>query len=1123
MEIFYAYGLALAAAAVFSLSACGEDKPAETTPGTSDTGDNGTTPDGGGTVTQKYTVTYHTTHGTAPAAVADVTALPATLPTLTDDEYDFVGWAATENGTEIVTAGATITKNTDLYAVWLSKARFTVTYHTAHGEAPEALANVKALPETLPTLTDEEFNFVGWAATENGTEAVTAGTAITANADLYAIWTEKTAYEKVATSQYTEVAYDFTDSSLAFGDYSSYSCTDKGIFSMSEQTESLKVEVADGKLSITDSDTAKSTEGMIAFGPQFEGVVEGTMKYTPGNSDNSLNGGWSMVQFRGYTSFVKEPSVLFALRTNNDKKIQVVFTSECTKDTNDKTVYVFHGTEFTYEANKEYQIDWKYDFTSKKLTIKINGTVVVENLDVPAGDQPVFLTGVSFVTAGSDVKRSAKVDEFAIKTTNRGTLEETKAYFTGLLDALAATYDVTNNYKFSAELIPNTLTDEKADIAALDSKEDIINSFLSTDLTSILNDTQLKNLYVKILSDAKAGLANYYVYNKTAFDALFDGKIAAINNATTLAAFNTAVEDSDYTTELEAIKSDATVRGEKLLAYTTYFQTISNSIIALQLDINAYANAVSEINAVSAKYISTDETATTTLSYCAITDIDTILDAAKGELDAVYSKYSLSIEDLTAEYNADLGTKKAAAKEKFDSNTFDGYVDDVTDLVATDYETKEALEEAYEAKLERLEFLDAWYDSVISAIDEYRQYAYVKRGTVLDQNAVHFGTLVNSLNNYFKTCLTDLLAIDFNADDYDDQLAEFVADVKEEVDNIIAAYRAETEVVVTFYKLPNDEAPECVSIVKGETVSAPETDPTLDGYAFKGWYTNSSYNTPFDFTANISANTSVYACWYDLYSTTQNVNINTSFKDLKFNDDTVANFKNGVKTIIAKDSNNEDFVYTVSSDASNGVSIDSSNGFKFKNTGAYISFELSGTATIVITLKIGSDGRGIIIKNGTTKYCSIYSGGTDNTDATFTYGTDTNGIDIQKKKNDTRKITLVNVPAGTYYISTYASQDTYIKSININEEATVTKVIGSIDATVTAGTDSINISDVKLYDNATTPNVIATLTTGQYTVEVRDSNNEVVTDYSSGLAAGQYRVRIIYPDFTRCVKTVVIE
>ena len=145
-------GLALAAAAVFSLASCGDDtKPADNG-GSQVTPEQGGDNQGGGEAqTQKYSVTYHTTRGTAPATVADVTALPATLPTLTDDEYNFLGWSKTENGTTLVTAGSAISANTDLYAVWQEKEKFTVTYHTDHGTAPDNLANVRALPETLPT------------------------------------------------------------------------------------------------------------------------------------------------------------------------------------------------------------------------------------------------------------------------------------------------------------------------------------------------------------------------------------------------------------------------------------------------------------------------------------------------------------------------------------------------------------------------------------------------------------------------------------------------------------------------------------------------------------------------------------------------------------------------------------------------------------------------------------------------------------------------------------------------------------------------------------------------------------------------------------------------------------
>ena len=344
-----------------------------------------------------------------------------------------------------------------------------------------------------------------------------------------------------------------------------------------------------------------------------------------------------------------------------------------------------------------------------------------------------------------------------------------------------------------------------------------------------------------------------------------------------------------------------------------------------------------------------------------------------------------------------------------------------------------------------------------------------------------------------------------------------MVNAKAAIDTKIAEIKAATEWTVTFMNGSNKLSD--VPVLKNGTITRPTTDPTMDGYVFKNWYSTDTLTTTFDFSTSITANTTLYAGWYDIYSTNQNVTINTTFKDLKFNDNTVVNFKDGVKTIVSKDNNNADYIYTVNSDATNGVSIDDTNGFKFKNVNAYISFVVSGTATIEITLKIGSDGRGIIIKNGSTKYCSIYSGGSDNTDATFTYGTDTNGIDIQKKKSDTRKITLVNVPAGTYYISTYASQDTYIKSINITESATVSKTISSITATVLEDDGMITIDDIKLID--TSDNEIA-INNG-VDVEVRDSGNNVVDDLTQPLPADTYTVTIKYGTYTVYTKSVTIK
>ena len=349
-------GLAIALAAVFSLSACGDDKSDDITPSTSDqvnTGGN----NGGGTVTQKYSVTYHTAHGTAPASVANVTALPATMPTLTDDEYDFLGWSATENGTELVTAGATISKNTDLYAVWLAKARFTVTYHTAHGTAPASVANVKALPATLPTLTDEDYSFGGWAATENGTEPVTAGTAITANADLYAIWTEKTAYEKIVASTNKVLSYDFNAAttidkvtSLEF---------DSTTGTPSIKINSYSIKVKDGVLTFGDT----NGNALVDFGTKLESSALYSIYYEM-NVRYVKSSDGAIAELNGTTDGTY--TNVFELRNNNGK---LAYNAEGKGNTN---------TDITIALNPLLKVLIELDTADAKLVVTVNGIKIYD-------------------------------------------------------------------------------------------------------------------------------------------------------------------------------------------------------------------------------------------------------------------------------------------------------------------------------------------------------------------------------------------------------------------------------------------------------------------------------------------------------------------------------------------------------------------------------------------------------------------------------------------------------------------------------------------------------------------------------------------------------------------------
>lgn len=83
--------------------------------------------------------------------------------------------------------------------------------------------------------------------------------------------------------------------------------------------------------------------------------------------------------------------------------------------------------------------------------------------------------------------------------------------------------------------------------------------------------------------------------------------------------------------------------------------------------------------------------------------------------------------------------------------------------------------------------------------------------------------------------------------------------------NIVAgsqyALTAAGKVVYTIkFDAAGGSAVDDIKVIVGETATAP-TDPTKDGYIFKGWYTDDTYETEFDFNASVTANATAYAKW----------------------------------------------------------------------------------------------------------------------------------------------------------------------------------------------------------------------------------------------------------------------
>ncbi len=71
---------------------------------------------------------------------------------------------------------------------------------------------------------------------------------------------------------------------------------------------------------------------------------------------------------------------------------------------------------------------------------------------------------------------------------------------------------------------------------------------------------------------------------------------------------------------------------------------------------------------------------------------------------------------------------------------------------------------------------------------------------------------------------------------------------------------ATTEKVTVTFNTNGGSSVDPVEVDEGSTVAEP-TAPTLDGYTFDGWYTDSALTTAFDFSTDITADITLYAKW----------------------------------------------------------------------------------------------------------------------------------------------------------------------------------------------------------------------------------------------------------------------
>ena len=587
-------------------------------------------------VVTKYSVTYNINgHGTAQDALSEVTALPETLPTLTADGYTFEGWYLDEALTTVATAGQAITANTTLYAKWTAVVtKCSVTYNiNGHGTAQDALSDVTALPETLPTLTDADYNFGGWYLDEALTTVATAGQAITANTTLYAKWTIKTAYQKLTEDENNIYHNDFetagtltditNDGSIWERDNGVYYFfNDKSSTSTADQN---KVEIVDGILKMTDLSDNGSQAIIVMY--CVEGVVKGTIDLNLQVAATS----WTYLQFYGATEGGSVDEFL-GLRTDDTTKIKYRVNKSATLTSPTEDV--------AFDLNQS--VYFEFNLETGKATITVNGKTIVSNLDTGIKQ----FAGFKLVSADKG-NRYVNADNLSVVNVKL-TLDEYKTKKSNYVDTFIAYLDLDNNYttyKTEIEAAASTAKTSISQAETTDAVDQAIKDFITAidypsdeeiarfkavaktidDVIDKLPDTTASNAEILAAEDeiiaarqtyefASENVKMYVSEDKVAALVAIEEKLAEVKNSATpadevIGAANSMIDQlnalkvTDYTTNYTtnatainelfntAINSLSTIKGqtditeENKADYISQINEVKNTLVARLLEV----------------------------------------------------------------------------------------------------------------------------------------------------------------------------------------------------------------------------------------------------------------------------------------------------------------------------------------------------------------------------------------------------------------------------------------------------------------------------------------------------------------------------------------------------------
>ncbi|MDE6584470.1 MAG: InlB B-repeat-containing protein, partial [Anaeroplasmataceae bacterium] len=504
---------------------------------------------------EKYSVTYVINgHGEQPSNLTDQTKLPDTLPTLSAEGWTFGGWYTDEALQNEAEAGATLTANATLYAKWTENdtpvpvEKFSVTYViNGHGEQPTNLTDQTKLPATLPTLSAEGWGFEGWYTDEALQNEAEAGTALTANATLYAKWIQLTAYEMFISKGNIIYANDFTKTeeifnSNAIGSFEKYEDTYNKWFGTINDNDDFdelnKVFVQNGYLNVVDNSN-KTTSANLILNPVYSSIIEvkAVIQLSTVVENQSI--------FTIMSPF-SSSEYLLNLKTNDAKEIclQTRVYDEIEEDYKDSILPTSGG--FVFVENKDLVIEATFDLSTGEITVTLSqeGKIktFTETIDKEGYEKhglPLTFSGVQVMTIG-DASQSIKMDWLGARIVSEN-VEALKALVLTQLEANYEDYD-KSEYTQQLELLEKTYADSVAAIEACTTNAEVLEALneIEEAFYKIKSDSQLEaeamvEVALQELAELKEEHKNSYTItkdsedddfaNKEAFDELFENAL----------------------------------------------------------------------------------------------------------------------------------------------------------------------------------------------------------------------------------------------------------------------------------------------------------------------------------------------------------------------------------------------------------------------------------------------------------------------------------------------------------------------------------------------------------------------------------------------------------------------